>query len=153
MPRGSASAHAMGPHGFKSEQMKMRLSELQATHKQRREAHRAEMRMKYGAGQLGNQSLLMELRHHARRMAFLRRAQLIAENEVEGPKRAALLARIEKLIAKENTRHERHVKRMADAGPGPSASAIASGGPPPLPHPPHSGAHPTKAAASAGGVR
>jgi len=133
--------------------MKMRLSELAATHKQRREARLAMMRTRYNAGQLGNQALLMELRHHARRMAYLRRAQLIAENEVEPPKRAPLLARIEKLIAKENARHERHVKRMTDAGPGPSASGMASGHPHPMPHIPGSGAPSPKAAASAGGAK
>jgi len=152
MPRGSASGQAPDHHhGFKSERMRKRLSELEATHKQRREAHLALMRAKYSAAQLGNQSLFQELRHHARRMAFLRRAQLIAENEVEPPKRASLMARIEKLITKENARHERHVARLNDARPGPSASAAASG-PPPLPRGPASRPPTPKPAPSAGGA-
>jgi hypothetical protein len=135
-------------HNFKSETIKKRLAELMETHKARREARLAALRAKYSAGELGMPALMMELRHHARRMAFLNRARLIAENELEEPKRAKVLARIDKLIEKENERHERHVTRLKNPGAAPSASAAA----PPGSGPPKPPKLMPKAAASAGGA-
>jgi hypothetical protein len=121
---GSAERRGPGPHAFRSEALRKKIEELRATHRERRSARVAELRSKYGAMHLRSRPLTMELRHHARRTAYLNRARLIAENEIDEPKRAKVLARIDELVEKENARHERHVARLTgDAGPSPSGSA------------------------------
>ena len=64
-----------------------------------------------------------ELRHHGERTSRLRRMRFVAETERKGSEQEKILARIDKLLEKENARHERAIKRFA-------APQGASGGKP-----------------------
>lgn len=98
----------------KPEEVQAKLRELHATADARRDEHRAELRKEFGNA-LGRKDLDDELRKHARRNAFLSRAKLVATTELDEPKRSAALARIDKLSAQENTRHDRAVQKLKAA--------------------------------------
>jgi hypothetical protein len=137
------------------------MMERMATFKARRETHVGELRSRFSELHLQNEALRNELRRHARSVAFLTRARLVAEAELTEPKKAKVLKRIDVLLAKEQARHDRHVAKFTGAGPAASGSAppFASGVVPPrapsaaaapgsaAPKPKHSPA----SAASAGG--
>ncbi|HWO09719.1 MAG TPA: hypothetical protein VNN80_09580, partial [Polyangiaceae bacterium] len=88
-----------------------RLAALKESARERRKAHREELGKRYGAA-LGNAATREELRHHGRRMAFLNRALVLAQSEKAGKDKDALIERIEKLIEKENARHEKAMDRF-----------------------------------------
>jgi hypothetical protein len=156
---GSASpaASAAGVPGG----LQRRMMERMRTVKERRDAHVRELRGRFTRFHLNNSMIMEELRHHARRVAFLNRARMIAEEELAEPKKAKVLKRIDVLLAKEQARHERHSARFFASTLIPSASAppVASGVVPPRPSGalPGSGAPPRKPApvpaASAGGAK
>jgi hypothetical protein len=74
-----------------------------------------------------------ELRHHARREAFLTRALFIAQTEPVKNKEK-IIARIEKLIEREDERHAKAMERLK-ANPNAAASASASAAPSAAPAP------------------
>ena len=108
-------------------ELQAKLAELRATGGARRAAHVAELRVRFGAAALHDKALVGELRAHARRVAFLNRAKLVATTELDEPKRTAALARIDKLMAREQQRHERRVEKLKamPPQPGPSGAPAA----------------------------
>jgi len=114
---------------LKPAEVKERLAKLKDDAKDRRKAHREALKEKWG-DTLAKPNVREELRHHARRMAFLNRALIVAETEKKGADKDKLVARIEKLIEKENERHDKAMERIksgpttpAAANPTPGASA------------------------------
>lgn len=117
-------------HRPTQEQMRAAIAAAHATAQARRQAHMAEARQRYGALASSNREVFVELRVHARRMAFLNRAKLVATTELEDPKRSTVLARIEKLTAAEQARHLGRMDALkANAAPAPSAGAPTEGNP------------------------
>lgn len=115
------------------EEMRAAIAKARAGAKGKREARIAEIREHLGASALGNRDVVDELRVHAKRMAFLDRAKVVATTELDEPKRATTLARIDKLTAAEQTRHQRRVDALQaiavaapSAAPPGSASATAA---------------------------
>lgn len=160
-PHGSAAPAGSGTPGTHTG-LRQRMLERMATRKARRETHVAQLQGRFSQFHLKNEALREELRRHARSLAFLTRARLIAEEELTDPKKAKVLERIEVLLAKEKARHDRHILRFTGVGPAPSGSArpFASGFVPPrapsaAASPPGSGPPKRKPspAASAGGAR
>jgi len=99
------------------------------TRLERRRAHREKL-FRQWVNVLGRAEVQAELRLHAERTARLRRLRFVAETERKGPDQEKILARVSKLLEKENARHERAMQRLA--GP----AAAASGTQPGLPAPP-----------------
>jgi hypothetical protein len=106
----------------KPEELQAKLGELRKTAGERRDAHRKELRAEFGQA-LGHKDLQDELAKHARRLAFLNRAKVVATSELDEPKRSAALARIDKLLATENTRHDGAVQKLKTTAPSGLASA------------------------------
>ncbi len=117
-------------HRPKPEEAKARIAEFHQTFAARREAHRELVRTEFGGTALSHPDLVAELRKHARHVAFLDRAKLVATTELAEPKRSATLARIDKLTAREEARHNAAVQKLkGEPGPTPSTLAAASGAP------------------------
>lgn len=119
-------------HGrVKKAELAERLAAMKQNLAERRRAHRMAVRDRWGAA-LAHPACREELRLHARREAFLNRALFLAHTEVTKDK-DKLVERIEKLIEKENARHDRAMERLksmgamaASAAPAPSAAPAAS---------------------------
>jgi hypothetical protein len=99
--------------------LKKELAALRSSRDERRREHREALRARWGS-QLAQPAAQEELRHHEQRMARLERMALLAQNDPSGAKKDALVARIEKLTARENERHERKMAQL-------EASAQAAG--------------------------
>jgi hypothetical protein len=132
-------AEAFRKHRPNKEELRDAITKAQASAKGRREARLLEMRQRYGAAAFANREVLAEFRVHARRMAFLNRAKVVATTELDEPKRSKVIARVDKLTQSEQERHEKRMEAFRAARPGepggaPSlaASAAASGAAPPL---------------------
>jgi hypothetical protein len=154
-PAGSAGPDGKGPHGaggpdgkrafgkwrghgafqqlladlrdgkIKREDVKERLAKLRENMAERRAEHQGELKARWGRS-LVLPAAREELRLHAQRMARLHRAAFLAETEVTQNK-DKLIERINKLIEKEQTRHERAMERFKDtAASAPSAAASAA---------------------------
>jgi hypothetical protein len=109
---------------LKKGELKEHLVKLRASMAERRAQHQGELKTRWGAV-LAMPSAKQELEHHARRMARLNRAALLAETEVTKDK-DKLVERIQKLIDKEQERHERAMMRFKSMPNTPGAStAIA----------------------------
>jgi hypothetical protein len=109
---------------LKKGELKEHLGKLRANMAERRAQHQSELKTRWGAV-LAMPSAKQELEHHARRMARLNRAALLAETEVTKDK-DKLVERIQKLIDKEQERHERAMTRFKSMPNAPGAStAIA----------------------------
>jgi hypothetical protein len=145
----AAGEKAGGPHGkgramrallddlkagkIKKGELKEHLGKLRGNMAERRAQHQSELKARWGAA-LAMPSARQELEHHARRMARLNRALLLAETEVTKDK-DKLVERIQKLIDKEQERHERAMARVksmpstpaASAAPAPSAATALGG--------------------------
>jgi hypothetical protein len=143
-PSGSASFRDRGElaelfHGrhLTPEELAAKLAELRRTRAVRREAHRAKLRADLSPAALENRALVAELRTHARRMALLDRAKLVASTDLAVAKRAPALARIDRLVELEGARHERRMAELqiepSDAGVAAVAVASDTPVPPPLP--------------------
>jgi chromosome segregation ATPase len=83
------------------------LSKLRETRAERRKELRAELRQKYGAN-LQNAAIREELRTHASRIARLNQIKRIADAE----EKDKIEDRAEKLIERENTRHEKQIAKL-----------------------------------------
>jgi len=131
--KGAEAGHGPGHHGMrelidelkagklKRGDVKERLDKLNEHREDRMKAHREELRERFGAT-LALPSAHDELEHHARRMAKLVRAMLLCETEVTKDK-DKLQDRVQKLIDKENERHEHAMERLKSMPPTPAASA------------------------------
>jgi hypothetical protein len=123
-------------HRPKPEEVQAKMGELRATFAARREAHREAMRNQLGPGAFSRPDLLEELKKHARRMAFLNRAKLVATTDLEEPKRTTTLTRIDKLVSKEQARHQSAMQKLKTqptpgaSAPAPSAAPAATGSAP-----------------------
>jgi hypothetical protein len=137
-PSGSGPGRWFGPHSSqgdladqfrrrrpKPEEAQARIGELRQTLAARRQAHREFIRAEFGGAAVSNPDLVAELKKHARRVAFLNRAKLVATTELDEPKRTTTLARIDKLITQEQSRHDAVIQKLK-AAPAPSASALAA---------------------------
>lgn len=111
---------------LKKGELKDRLGELKEHRDDRAKEHREALKARFGAA-LATPAAKEELEHHARRMARLDRALVLAETEVTKDK-DKLKDRIQKLIDKENTRHEAAMERFKSAGT-PNAGAAAAAAP------------------------
>jgi hypothetical protein len=74
--------------------------------------HREELKRRWGAT-LAQAPVREELAHHARRMAFLKRALELTHDGAKSKDTAKVRARVEKLIELEYARHERAMSRFA----------------------------------------
>jgi hypothetical protein len=134
--KGPGAGHGPGHHGMrelledlktgklKKGEIKERLSALHDRREERMKEHREELKARFGAS-LAMPAAHEELEHHARRMAKLDRAMLLTETEVTKDK-DKLKDRIQKLIAKENERHEAAMARLKSMPTTPAASAGAA---------------------------
>ena len=110
-----------------------RLAAMRESMKERRHDHQRAIERRWGAA-LAHPACREELRHHARREAFLERALFLARTEVTKDQEK-LVERIEKLMTKEDERHARAMERLKatpagatpSALPAPGASAMKAG--------------------------
>lgn len=116
---------------LKKGELKERLGELKEHRDERMKEHREELKTRFGAA-LGAPAAREELEHHARRMAKLNRAMVLTETEVTKD-RDKLKERIQKLIDKENARHEAALEKLKAAQPAAAAAAPAAPATPPAP--------------------
>lgn len=107
-------------------ELEKRLAEMRANKAERRKEHREGLRHRWGAA-LVHPAVREELRHHARREAFLGRALFLAQTQVAPKDRDKLVERIEKLIEKEEQRHMRAMERLKSMPPPPASAAAAAG--------------------------
>lgn len=110
-------------------ELKGRLTELREHREERAKAHREELKARHGAA-LASPAAREELEHHARRMARLNRAMVLAETEVVKDK-DKLKERIQKLLDKENARHQAAMDRFKLNAPSGAAAPSAAPGAPP----------------------
>jgi hypothetical protein len=113
--------HDLKQGKLKKEELKDHLAKLRDNMNERRKHHQSELKARYGAT-LAMPPVREELQHHARRMARLNRAMLVAQTEVTKDK-DKLVERIEKLIDKEQERHDRAMERFKSMPNTPAASA------------------------------
>jgi hypothetical protein len=113
---------------LKKEEVKDRLAKLRESSGERGKQHRRELSKRWG-GALAQPSAVEELKHHARRMAWLNRAMVVAETEAKD--KAKVTERISKLIDKENDRHERAMEKLKSMPTTPGASAAPAAAPAP----------------------
>jgi len=119
---------------IKKDELPAKLAQLNATRDVRRKEHREDVGNRWGAT-LARPPARDELKLHARRMAFLNRALVLAQTDTK-PDKAKLIERITQLIDKEDARHDKAMARiasqpttLASAAPAvPSAASEASGG-------------------------
>jgi hypothetical protein len=160
-PAGSAAPAGSGHHHGSADRPSLhkRMMDRMATFKARREENVGRLRARFSDLSLKDEALRNELRRHAKSVAFLTRARMVAEEELSDPRKSKVLKRIDVLLAKEQARHDRHVARFIGAGAAPSASAppFASGVVPPPTRSAGTGVPkptlPPAAAASAGGAK
>jgi hypothetical protein len=118
---------------LKKDELKAKLAKLQDTSAERAQEHRRELGERWGRA-LTSPAVHEELKHHARRVAFLNRALVLAQSEEKD--QAKRTERITKLLDKENERHERAMERFkgsaapAASGLGASVAASAAATPP-----------------------
>jgi hypothetical protein len=112
---------------LKKGELKDRLAAMRDTMKERRREHQKMLEERWGAT-LANPACREELRHHARREAFLGRALLVAETEVTKDKEK-VIERIKKLMEKEDARHARAMERLKAMPGGAAPSAMPSAAP------------------------
>src|SRR5688572_4478636 len=127
-PRGSADTAEVFRRA-RGEAHQKRLAELENTRPNRRQQRLQNLRGRYSAEVLADTRVRNELRHHARRMAFLHRAEFIANTELEEPKKSKVLSRVKKLLEREETRHDKRMDHLrSNAAPGGSGVAPAGSG-------------------------
>jgi len=132
---GAEAGHGPGHHGMrelfeelksgklKKADFKARLDKLHEQREERMKEHREELKARFGAT-LALPGAREELEHHEQRMAKLDRAMVLCETEVTKDK-DKLKDRIQKLIEKENERHDRVMERLKAMPPMPAGTAVA----------------------------
>jgi hypothetical protein len=139
-PPGARPPHAHAHRGFRGlgfefshgkmtkPELEKRIAEMRANKAERKKEHREGLRRRYGAA-LAHPAVREELRHHARREAFLSRALFLAQTQAAPKDKDKLIARIEKLIEKEEARHDRAMERLKSMPPPPASAAAAAAAP------------------------
>ncbi|HKY36215.1 MAG TPA: hypothetical protein VJN18_09770 [Polyangiaceae bacterium] len=108
----------------KKAELKEHLAKLRDNMAERRKQHQVELKARWGAT-LAMPPVREELQHHARRMARLNRAMLLAQTELTKDK-DKVVERIQKLIDKEQQRHDRAMERFKSMPNTPAASAASA---------------------------
>jgi len=103
--------HEHGKHKGPPKAVQKKLEQLRATRKQRRAAHLAKLKHKWG-GLVTHPAVRAELKVHAWRMARLDRVRELAAAE----DKTDVVARVDKLIAKEQARHDKHMGVLKTKG-------------------------------------
>jgi hypothetical protein len=127
-------------------ELEKRVAEMRASKAERKREHGEGLRHRWGMA-LAHPAVREELRHHARREAFLDRALFLAQTQVAPKDRDKLVERIEKLIEKEEQRHMRAMERLKSMPLPPASAAAAASG---AAVAPGASAAPTPSAASSG---
>jgi hypothetical protein len=139
-PSGARPPHAHAHRGFRGlgfefshgkmtkPELEKRIAEMRANKVERRKEHREGLRHRWGVA-LMHPAVREELRHHARREAFLSRALFLAQTQAAPKDKDKLIARIEKLIEKEDARHDRAMERLKSMPPPPASAASAAAAP------------------------
>ena len=109
-------------------ELEKRIAEMRANKAERKKEHREGLRRRWGAT-LAHPAVREELRHHARREAFLSRALFLAQTQAAPKDKDKLVERIEKLIEKEDARHDRAMERLKSMPPPPASAASAAAAP------------------------
>lgn len=123
LPSGSASP---APGLAQGQELLQRWAELVATRHARREQHRAELQRELGE-LAADPEIAAELRLHAQRLSDLARVEFLAKNARSGPQREQLLARVNKLLAREAGRHHKAIARLTK-GKAKASDKPSSGG-------------------------
>lgn len=105
-------------------ELKEKLDKLRGTEAERSREHKQELARRWGAT-VSRPAVTEELRHHARRIAFLNRAMLLAATE-NVQNKDKVTERISKLIDLENQRHDKAMQRLKTEAPGPESAASAN---------------------------
>ncbi len=106
---------------LKKAELKDHLAKLRDNMAERRKQHQGELKARWGAT-LAMPAVREELQHHARRLARLNRALLLAQSELTKDK-DKVVERIQKLLDKEQERHDRAMERFKSMPNTPAASA------------------------------
>jgi len=93
----------------------------------RRSEQRAVLKERYGSELLQRPPVRAELERHAWRVARLARMRALAEEMTNATKRKKTLERLDKLAAKENARHERHMDQLKTQKNPPATAAEPPG--------------------------
>jgi hypothetical protein len=86
------------------------------TRAKRQQERRDQLKLRYGLELLQRAPIRAELKTHAWRMARLERMQTLAAAITNAAKRQKTTERLNKLIAKENARHERQLEQLRHQG-------------------------------------
>jgi hypothetical protein len=127
LPSGSGAAPLVLPRladGPAHDELARRWRAFAESRHERRERHRAALVRELGQ-RLSDPQIKAELKLHSTRVAELSRMRFLAENSRTGRAREQLLERIEKLSARETSRHKGRMASLLSARPLPSASAAA----------------------------
>lgn len=116
---------------IKKEDIKGRLEKLRESQSERKKQHQQLVHQRWGSSLLATSQAKQELRDHARRSAMLDRALLLAQTETKLPDRAKVIERIEKLIEREDARHDRVMTQMKSTPSSAEAKAAPAQNPGP----------------------
>jgi hypothetical protein len=108
---------------LKKEDLDAKLAQLKNTRDERRKEHREDLSKRWGPA-LSKAPARDELKLHARRMALLNRALVLAQQDTK-PDKDKTVDRVTKLLEKENARHERAMTQI-QSRPGAAAAASAT---------------------------
>lgn len=103
-----ARGEAREATGDVKEALKERWKKLRDTRKERREERKTKIKEKWGEDALKHPAVRAELKIHARRVARLNRIRALAKAEGKD----TVVERVDKVLAKENTRHEKHMETL-----------------------------------------
>ncbi|HET9953398.1 MAG TPA: hypothetical protein VFQ61_02780 [Polyangiaceae bacterium] len=109
---------------MKREDLDKRIDEYKKLRAERRLEHRAEIFRMWGLG-LSQPEVKAELEMHARRMAKLRRLEILVATDRKGEKRKKLADRIDQLREREKERHHTAMVKLLPARAA-AASAVAA---------------------------
>jgi hypothetical protein len=107
------------------EELKQKLAAFQALRAERRREHRSRLHSRWGGAVL-RADVKRELEQHGRRLARLRRMEVVASTERTGKQRTMLIGRIQKLRDLEEQRHHKAMQSLIPNAPGPTAGALPS---------------------------
>ncbi len=110
---------------IKKEEIKSRMEKLRETQSERQKQHQQLIHQRWGSSLLATPQAKTELTNHARRSAMLDRALLLAQTETKLADRAKVIERIEKLIEREDARHEQAMTQMKSTPSSAQAKAPA----------------------------
>lgn len=132
------------------EELKRKLEGLRLLRNERRHDQRAFLRQRWG-NTVDKPDVKQELELHARRLARLQRLEVVVATERTGDQRKRLIARIERMRALENKRHETAMTKLVPEGASPPQGSASAPAALPAPPPPPTLPTPPAAPAPSGG--